>query len=277
VILLTATTDLISVITSAATAIDVNVSFMDMTTADPPVVKGSTSGRTNTAIPTATTTTIMAAPASSTVRNMKSASIRNKSATTSNDITVQFNQNGTLFEIIKVTLPAGATLEFIEGVGWYVLKSDVQPDVRLRVTSDFVSASASFADVTGLTYPVESGKHYGFDCRLFHFGVSATNGPRFAVNGPAMTELRINALITETGSAAAAVMNANIADVTALDTAVIVTTDGAVTAPVMTVFSGWFNPSANGTFAIRAAGESAAASALTIKKGSWMHLWEFHN
>lgn len=120
-LLLANTTDKIQVITGQAVTVDVVTSFMDASNADPPVVKGSTSGRLNTAITTAATTDIVAAPAASTLRNVKTVHIRNKHASSSVDITVQYNQNGTLFEIHKVTLKAGEALEYIEGIGWYTL------------------------------------------------------------------------------------------------------------------------------------------------------------
>jgi hypothetical protein len=121
-ILLTATTDSIEVITGTATTVDVHASFIDMTTADPPVVKGSTSNRQHSAITTATTTTVVSAPAASTVRNVKTLHIRNKSSSVATDITIQFDQNGTNFELHKTTLAAGEACEYIEGVGFFDIK-----------------------------------------------------------------------------------------------------------------------------------------------------------
>lgn len=135
-ILLTATTDKLQVITSAAVAVDVHASFMDMTTADPPVVKGSTSGRQNTAISTATTSDIVSAPAGSTVRSVRTINIRNKNASTSVDVTVQFNQNTVLFELHKVTLRAGEALEYIEGVGFFTLAAIATTTLMKVLTAD---------------------------------------------------------------------------------------------------------------------------------------------
>lgn len=118
-LLLAATTDKIQVLTSAAVTVDVHSSFMDISNADPPVVKGSTSGKQNTAITTATTTDVVAAPAASTIRNVKTLNVRNKSASSTVDVTVIYNQNATLFELHKATLSPGEALEYVEGVGWY--------------------------------------------------------------------------------------------------------------------------------------------------------------
>jgi hypothetical protein len=146
-ILLTATTDKISVITGQAVTTDVHVSYMDASNAVPPVVQGDTMGRKNTAITTATTTDISGSPASSEIRNIKTINIRNKHATTSVDVTVQFDQNSTLYELIKATLKAGETLEYVEGVGWFIVASTV-----VGLTNKSVAAQgAGFSSDTYLT------------------------------------------------------------------------------------------------------------------------------
>jgi len=114
-LLLVATTDKLQLVTSAAVAVDVHASYMDY--------NGSTvtPGRQNTAISTATTTDIVGVPGASTQRNIKTLHIRNKSASTPDDVTVLYNQNGTTYELHKVTLRPGECLEYIEGVGFFTL------------------------------------------------------------------------------------------------------------------------------------------------------------
>ena len=117
-IILATTTDKLQVITSAAGGIDVHASWIDATTADPPVVTDV--NRTNTSnINTAATTDIVAAPAASTTRNIKALHITNIHASTANDVTVQYNQNGTLIRIHKASLAAGEALEYVDGVGFF--------------------------------------------------------------------------------------------------------------------------------------------------------------
>src|SRR4051812_13034331 len=118
-LLLAATTDKLQLITGAAGTLDVHASFIDMSNADPPVVKGSTSGRQHTAITTATTTDIVPPPAPSPVPNEKTLHIRNKSATTATDVTVLFNQNATTFELWKCNLGPSEALEYVEGIGFF--------------------------------------------------------------------------------------------------------------------------------------------------------------
>jgi hypothetical protein len=271
-LLLTATTDKIQLVTSAAVTVDVHASFMDSTNGDPPAVKGSTSGRQNTAVSTATTTDIVAAPASSTLRNVKTLHIRNKHASSSVDVTVIYDQNGTDYEIHKATLLAGDLLEYVEGIGFFTVTSTTKLDVRLRVPSDSVHATAAtFADVTGLTYPVLTGKHYNFECHLYHISNATTTGAQFGINGPSMTALLLSTIDTVTGSVTASAHSAG--SVSALNTAATAQTTGSA-AITMAILSGWINPSADGTFAIRATSEVSVAAGLTVKAGSWLRLWE---
>src|SRR6266850_2690370 len=101
-LLLTSTSDLIQVITASSGTINVHASWMDN-------LSGTiTPGRTNTAtISTATTTTVVGSPASSTQRNIKHISIFNNHASTSNLITVQHTDGTNVEPIWKGTLLAG--------------------------------------------------------------------------------------------------------------------------------------------------------------------------
>lgn len=275
-LLLTATTDKLQLTTSSTAAVDVHASFMDATQANPPVVQGDTSGRQNTAITTATTTDICAGPAASETRNVKTITARNKSTTATNDVTFIFDQNGTDFELFKATLQPGDTAEFIEGIGWFVVQSTRKAYYNRRVTTDVVNATTSFADVTGLTCPVLSGKHYNFEAHLIHKANATTTGAFWAVNGPTVTAMRLSGLDTVTGNVAAAAVAAQSADITARDTNLIVETTSSVT-PVLMILTGWMNPSADGTFAVRCASEVAVAAGLTVMAGSWLQLWESDN
>jgi hypothetical protein len=218
----------------------------------------------------------VATPGAGDQRIVKHLNIRNKHATTPVDVTVLIDQNGTDFELHKATLLAGEVLEYQEGIGWFTVQTTRKEEYRRRVTTTYVNATTSFSDVTGLTCPVTAGKHYAFLANLFHFANATTSGPRFAIGGVAMTAMRIGAQIMESGGVAAAVMNGNVGDVTAIDTAVAATTDSSTTL-VTSMITGWFNPSASGTFAFRAASEVAVAAGLTIAVGSWMNVWEVDN
>lgn len=267
-IYLALTTDKISLITSAAITLDVNVNYIDAATATL-VVSGS--GKQNTAIATATTTDILAAPGASTTRTLKQMTARNKHATLAGDVTIQFNANATLYELHKVTLLAGETLEYIEGVGFFTLKPAAGLDRTFRVSSDVINATTSFADITGLTCPLLSGVHYNFLAHLFHINNATTTGSQFAVNiGAAPTNLLVSTVDTVTASVTASAHSAG--SVTARDTAVTAQTTGSI-AVVTAIISGWIQPSADGTFAMRCASEVAVAAGITVKAGSWLEVW----
>jgi hypothetical protein len=114
-LLLTGTSDLIQVITSGTQALAVHASWVDATSTT------VTPGRTNTAISTATTTTVVGSPAASTQRNVKHLSIRNKDASASDTVTVQHTDGTTVSELIKLALPAGYTLTFNDQLGWILI------------------------------------------------------------------------------------------------------------------------------------------------------------
>lgn len=268
---LTDTNDKLQLVTSSAANVDVIASLIDVTTGGIGTIK-----KQRTTIASATTTDIVDAPSGTDVRAVKAINIRNRHATLACDVTVVLDDNGTDYEFFKASLDPGEVLSYLEGVGWFQYENVGKLDKRLYVDADYVNATTSFSDITGLTCPVVSGRNYCFEATLFHFANAITTGPRFAINGPAMTGMRLGTIITESGGVAAAVMNGNVGDVTALDTAVAATTDSTTTM-VMSIMSGWLNPSADGTFAVRGASEVAVAAGLTVKKGSWCRIWEVPN
>lgn len=111
-ILLTSTSDIIRVVTGAAvTTVTCHVSYVDNASGT------ITPARTNTAITTATTTTICASPAASTQRNVRAIQITNNSAS-STQVTVQHFDGTTSTDLMGVTLKAGENLVFGEDGEW---------------------------------------------------------------------------------------------------------------------------------------------------------------
>ncbi|HMX92341.1 MAG TPA: hypothetical protein PLY42_13290 [Nitrospira sp.] len=112
-ILLTSTSDIIRVVTSAAAnSIDVHASYVDLsgTTVTP--------GRTNTKITTATTTTIVPSPGGSTQRNLKGLYVTNNSVGTNCTIAVQHYDGTNSVELIEVVLLPGENLGYREDGSW---------------------------------------------------------------------------------------------------------------------------------------------------------------
>jgi hypothetical protein len=147
-------TDKLQLVTGSAATVDVVCSYMDGTAAAPLVVQGDTSGTQLTAITTATTTDILGTPAASELRRVLFMTVRNKHATTSTDVTVVLDRSGTDYELYKVALAPGETLEYIDGTGFYELAaSPVVPTWTNKSTAS-QAFSTTDAYVIGSSVPL---------------------------------------------------------------------------------------------------------------------------
>lgn len=111
-IILASTADLVRVVTSHAALVEVHASYVDLngTTVTP--------GRLNTLISTATTKTVVASPASSTVRNIKHLNITNDHASQSCNVTVEHTDGTTAIELMAFTLLPGENMILNEEGRW---------------------------------------------------------------------------------------------------------------------------------------------------------------
>lgn len=267
---LTATTDKIRVITGTGADIDVECSFDELTISGGAILND----RQLTAITTATTTEILGAPASGKMRRFYEASFYNKDSI-SQTITILYSTGGgpTDYYQDAYTLDPGDAVSYTPGIGFYKRVGSPKLDKMLFVSADVTNATTSFADITGLTWPIEANKKYTFNCMLIHQTNATTTGAQFGVNGPAVTNLVITGLFNITQSITAAAFGSGAA-VTAVDTAAVVETTGPGAVNVIGIMAGSYEPSAAGTFAVRSKSEVAVASGLIIKRGSWCHLRE---
>lgn len=110
-------TDSIELVTDIAANVDYLVSYLDIDDATFEPIGGDTSAGN---ITTATTTTILAAP-SADIRTPKYISIRNKHASQSVGVIVQFDRSATNRELHAALVQPGECLQFVEGQGWLVL------------------------------------------------------------------------------------------------------------------------------------------------------------
>lgn len=151
--ILLANTDKIQLVTSAAATLDVYASWVDLKadgSGDPAL------GRTPTAITTATTTDVVAAPASTFMRNVKEMTVRNKHASLTCDVTVMVDFSGTDYELFKGSLAPGETLEYIEGIGWFeienprrIIDNQSSADQATSAGTDTYLAGSNFAFPAG--------------------------------------------------------------------------------------------------------------------------------
>lgn len=120
--------DQIRLVTSTTAALDVHVSYVEATS---PITSSAstTPGRQVTAISTATTTAVLSAPASGSVRTVKTLMVRNKSTTTANVVTVLHYDGTTERELYKATVGPGGHLQYSEQTGFGI-------ESRVDVTGD---------------------------------------------------------------------------------------------------------------------------------------------
>ncbi len=152
-ILLTATTQTIELVTTSTAGIDVAVSFVDITTT------AATPGSQRAAVSSATTTTICAAPGASTTRQIKRITLRN-TGTASNTLTVQTDVSGTNYTEIQAALAAGESLHYQDGRGWDVI--DVAGRVKQQASESQGVDGRSVAVLKIGTAPEAAGEWYWF-------------------------------------------------------------------------------------------------------------------
>jgi len=165
-LILASTADLLRVVTGQAADIEPHASWMDKS--------GSTftPGRTDTAsITTATTTTVVPAPAASTQRNVKLLSLRNAHASTACDVTVEHTDGTNVETLMKCTLLAGESLVF-DGDG---LWSHYSINGEQYAAIGAIAAQADMETATSIILAVTPGRqqsHPGHPKFWAKFGVS---------------------------------------------------------------------------------------------------------
>jgi hypothetical protein len=196
--MLTTTSMVLRVITSSAADLDVAASWVDKT------ATAATPGYTGTKITTATTTTIIAAPAASTQRGLIACRITNVHASTSNTVTVQVFDGTNAVQIWKGTLAAGQTIQ-CDGRLWMedplVAVGPQGPAgpqgatgatgatgsdgwTYAKLGTDFNTTSATAVNVTGLAFTPLANTEYEFEAVLYQRTNTATVGPRPGCSWP---------------------------------------------------------------------------------------------
>jgi hypothetical protein len=269
---LTTTSQKLEVTTSAETAVDVLVSYVDHTTS------GGVLGDQNTLITTATTTDILAAPAASTQRQVKMINILNTGAT-ANVVTVKKDISATEYDIVTVSLAQNERLEYLDGQGWkaYANSGAVKQSINQGASSITSGLSSTvldtnrinnnatantIADVTGLGFPVTAGKTYWFQFNILYTAAATTTGSRWSINGPTTT--RLNYISEYSLTTTTSTRNAQN---TAYDLPAASNATSALTTGNWAMIGGMITPSADGTVTARFASE-IASSAITALAGS---------
>lgn len=117
-IILKATSESLTITTTTAAALDYSVSYVDITTSS--FTPSTSEGK----ITSATTTTVLSAPAASTQRQVKLITITNADASLSAPFTVFKLITATSYQIASdITLSVGETLQYNDGQGWVYYSS----------------------------------------------------------------------------------------------------------------------------------------------------------
>jgi len=151
-IILKATTEILEITTGFAADIDYSISYADISTTT--FLPSSSEGK----IVTATTATVLAAPAASTQRQVKLISITNRHASTTNNVRVKKDISGTEYYLTPAsTLLAGETMQYIDGQGWkfYTSTGSLKVDGTIAAGSNMqvqYNDNGLLAGETGLTF-----------------------------------------------------------------------------------------------------------------------------
>jgi hypothetical protein len=184
--ILGSTTDKLEIVTSGTADIHTIVSYADIddTTRDV-FVDRQVQART-----TAATHELLAPPASGFSRKAKWISISNKHASVANDVTVNYNANGTLYEIEKLTLQPGERMSFVEGRGFKLFNSsgmektifNSNPSILTKKSiADHPNSTTTATEVTDLSLGCGVGT-WIFEYFLIFRSATSTVGPKLSVN-----------------------------------------------------------------------------------------------
>lgn len=277
-LILAATTDALQVVLSASSVapLPVMTTYRDVTTTDYIPGRQLTNSSGTTAVD------IVSAPAPSTQRVIDYVNIFNPNVANAT-VTVRFSLNGTIFVMQTVILAQNERLAYQEGAGWKVyttagaIKTSLNQGTnsvstgnsRVVLGADVINNNAvanSIADVTGLSFPVVTGQRYGFRFQIAYTAAATTTGSRWALLGPATSQL----VITSDYSLTTTSRTFN--EVVGYDLPAASSASSANTAGNIAFIRGTITPSADGTVIARFASE-IASSAITAKAGSFVDYW----
>lgn len=175
---LKSTSAAVTVDTSSTANIEVHASWVDLVDA----ATTATPDDANVLISTATTTTIVPAPGSSTTcRRVKFISIRNSHGATSNTLTVKHNSGTVTVKMPDVSLAPGETLEYTEANGWNK-KTWTSYRTTYSLASDAINSSVTPASVSGLLSDSLPAGNYVARYYIRYQTAATTTGIKFDLN-----------------------------------------------------------------------------------------------
>ena len=189
---------------------------------------------------------------------------------------------GSVLEMIEMTAPGTppandlrAWVEDHGGVSRMKLKDDAGEVANLFnpriafLAADLVSTSTSFVDVTGFTFAINANKTYSFEVHLLWSSSATTEGGNISVNGPASpTNLQWWREIWTSATAHTSERQSTYNSGTLLAAG-----PGTAFWPIH-MFGTVENGANAGTLAIRFRAETGGANSVTLRRGSYMKLYE---
>ncbi len=275
-LILEGSTDSLEMITSSTATTEYHVSWSNVT-----ATALTTPGTTTGTVSSATTTTILAAPAASNWRYVRELTVYNTHASTSNDITINIDRSATDRRQFKATVAAGESIKLLANgnFGFYDsqgrLKTSVQNAGQVANTLNTVVLSAAVGnnnavantieDVTGLSFSVTAGESYWWRCAIAYTSAATTTGSRWSMSGPTVTNLSY----TSSYPLTATTLTTNYATAFAIPAA---SNASSLTAGNVAIIEGIVTPSASGTMQVTHASEVANSliNALAGSQCQWM-------
>lgn len=135
--------------------------------------------------------------------------------------------------------------------------------VDLTGGSDITLSSTSFADITGLLFPITSGVRREFRATIFFNSSTSTEGMALAINGPTLTATRYK--FTAGTNASTQQERVSVAY-----NSMTVTTAGSQTLGIAFIENGRVLTSANGNIQLRGACETGGSNTITVLRGSYI-------
>lgn len=284
-LILSRSTDKLSVNTDVACDVDVIVNYIDR---DQTTGAVGAAGKQLTTIATAATTDIAAAPSSGVSRNIKTIHIRNANVTIPEmgvSCNVTFDANGTLYELYRATLYIGDALEYVEGVGFKHLSAETGGVPRLNARSFVDSAntiiySSATVDtlIPGLRIKIPTANTpVCFLAHIYHAASAATVGLQLlpAIENPGVGGSFIKYQVAQMGVNLNSVTASSLSCGASNNSLAVV--NAALNGPTvisLTILSGYIQHTTATALVLRVKVDVALVSSLLIQPGSWLEAWE---
>jgi hypothetical protein len=141
---------------------------------------------------------------------------------------------------------------------------------RLTKTSDqtITASTTTASNITDLTFPITAGKKYRFRAYIIHTASASTVATRLGINADvAVSYVGFQGLQASSTTTLFSMTQNTLGTVSNVQ--------GSPTSPALTVINGYLDANNTGTAAMQFAKQTAVATTITIKAGSFVELTEF--